>query len=119
MKTRRFMYGLAATLFSTVALQSYAALISVESKVLEVWIRDWGMHVLLEPTVQIAGLQCTGGNVRAPLISLTDPKYKTAKDTLLLAYTLKSKVRFFFDTTTPCFGSEYPYLFAVDALALP
>ncbi len=122
MKSRRFARGLVAALFSTVALQSSAALVSVQSKVLEIWTRDWGMHVVLEPSVvsQLGGLQCTNvDNLRTPLIAITDPNYKTNKEALQLAYVLKTNVRVFFETSKPCLGSQYPFIYAVDSLPLP
>jgi hypothetical protein len=121
MKARRFIYRMAAGLFAGVAIQSFAGLISVQTKPVELWPREWGMHVLIESTAvaQMTGLQCTGGNLTYPVILQTDPNYKTYRDALMLAYTLKGNVRLFFDTAKPCWNGQFPYIYAIDVLAQP
>ena len=53
MKPTRYVFSLVAVLFASTALHSSAAILSVQSKVLEVWVRDWGMHVVLASRGQV------------------------------------------------------------------
>jgi len=119
MKSRHFFYQLFVILFSTMALQSFAALVVIQTKVTELWPRDWGFHVVMESQTlsQLTTLQCTGNNLQYPLVLLTNPNYKTYKDTIMLAYTLKRNIRVFFENSTPCAAGVYPIIYAVDLLA--
>lgn len=119
MKSRHLFYQLFAILFSTMALQSFAALVSIQTKVIELWPRDWGFHFVIDSQTlsQLTTLQCTGNNLQFPVIQITNPNYKTYKDTILLAYTLKRTIRIYFDNSTPCANGVYPIIYAIDLLA--
>jgi hypothetical protein len=123
MRVRRLTYRLAAGLFSAVALQSFAVVFSVQTKVAEVWTRDWGTHPVMDTTtlttMSAQGFPCSGNYLRSPVTLLTDPNHKTYRDTLLLAYTLKSDVKIFFDTSKPCYNLAFPAIIGVDLVPLP
>lgn len=118
MKSRHLFYQLFAILFSTMALQSFAALVNIQTKVAEIWTRDWGFHFVIESQTlsQLTTLQCTGNGLQYPFVLLTNPNYKSYKDTIMLAIALKRNIRVYFDTSTPCL-SGVPVIYAIDLLA--
>ena len=114
---------LAATIFGVSATTSFAGLINVQTKVVELWPREWGFHIVIEPTPasSLAGLGVVCAAPNYPVFLLTKPDYKTTKDALFLAYTLKKTIRIHIETTPPagvpvCYGSNYPTIYAVDVL---
>ena len=123
MKSSRIVYVLAASIFGFSATTSFAALVNVQTKVLELWPREWGFHIVIEPAPasSLAGMGVVCNSPSYPVFLLTKPDYKTTRDALFLAYTLKKTIRIHIDTTPPagvplCYGSNYPTIYAVDVL---
>jgi hypothetical protein len=125
MKVSRLTYRLAVGLFSAVALQSFAATFYVQTKVSEVWVREYGTHAVMDvstlSTMGAQGLACSGNNLRLPIVvpSATDLNQKMFRDTLLMAYALKTDVRVTFDTSRACFNLAFPVIIGVDMVAQP
>jgi hypothetical protein len=125
MKTRRFFLRLAVALFSLAAMQSFAAEPKyVRTTVQTMLHRDFGTHFYLSPAVaelvRTAGLACpqsTGLN--APVILLSGANYKTFRDTIMLAHSLKEEVNMIFDPATPCYLGLFPVVFGVDLVGSP
>jgi hypothetical protein len=119
----RMVRSLAVVAFCLAANTSFAELISIDSKVLQLLPRDWGLSVRIEPIaaqeLQTKGVSCADNSL--PVIELNKPSYKTSKDALLLAYAMKKKVRFYIErvaTSAPegavCLGGFAPKIYAID-----
>jgi hypothetical protein len=115
--------SLAVIAFCLAANTSFAELVSVDSKVIQLLPRDWGLSVRIEPTavqeLQTKGVSCIDNSV--PVIELNKPSYKTTKDALLLAYSMKKKVRFYIERVAAsapdgvvCLGGYAPKIYAID-----
>jgi hypothetical protein len=119
----RMVRSLAVVALCLAANTSFAELVAVDSKVLQLLPRDWGLSVRIEPTaaqeLQTKGVSCVDNS--APVIELSKPSYKTTKDALLLAYSMKKKVRFYVEkvpASAPegvvCLGGYAPKIYAID-----
>lgn len=123
MKTPRILSIFAVAFFCLSASTSFATLINVQTKVVQLWPREWGFHIVIEPaaSASLAGLGLSCNAPQYPVWLLGKPDYKTTKDALFLAYTLNRSVRIHLDTTPPageplCYGSNYPRIYAIDVL---
>jgi hypothetical protein len=119
----RLVRSLAVTVVCFAANTSFADLVSIDSKVLQLLPRDWGLSVRIEPAVaqelQTKGVSCADNSL--PVFELNKPSYKTSKDALLLAYSMKKRVRFYIErvaTSAPegavCLGGFAPKIYAID-----
>jgi hypothetical protein len=115
--------SLAVVAFSLAANTSFAELVEVNTKIIQLLPRDWGLHVRLEPAatqlLQSNGISCVDNSV--PVIELTKANYKTMKDSLMLAYSMKKKVTIFIEKVPAlasegavCLGGYAPKIYALD-----
>lgn len=117
------MIAMAALCLS--AHQALAQLGTTTTKVVEILPREWGMHIRIEPA---AASSLTSGGVACPVninpaYMADKADYKTVKDSILLAYSLKKTIRLYFDlnptnlAVTPlCLYGNYPRIYAIDVL---
>jgi hypothetical protein len=119
----RMVRSLAVSVVCLAANTAFAELVAVDSKVLQLLPRDWGLSVRIEPAVaqelQAKGVSCADNSV--PVIEINKPGYKTSKDALLLAYAMKKKVRFYIERVPAlapegavCLGGFAPKIYAID-----
>jgi 3-hydroxyisobutyrate dehydrogenase-like beta-hydroxyacid dehydrogenase len=124
MKTRRFFLRFAVALASVTAMQSFAEVRYVRTTVQTMLHRDYGTHFYLSPTVtqavKDAGLACPqSANLNAPVVLFSAVNYKTYRDTMMLAHSLKVDVNMIFDTTTPCLFGVFPVVNFIDLVGNP
>jgi hypothetical protein len=124
MKTRRFFLRFAVALFSLAAMQSFAEIRYVRTTVQTMLHRDYGTHFYLSPAVtdlvKAAGLACPiSDKFSIPVVLFSSVNYKTYRDSMMLAHSLKEEVNMIFDTTTPCVLGGYPVVNFVDLVGNP
>jgi hypothetical protein len=119
----RLSGSLAVIVFCLAANTSFAELVSVDTKIVQLLPRDWGLQVRIEPAavqmLQSKGVACIDNSV--PVIELIRPNYKTIKDSLLLAYSMKKKVTIYVERVAAlapeavvCLGGYAPKINAID-----
>jgi hypothetical protein len=124
MKTRRFFLRFAVALASLAAMQSFAEVRYVRTTVQTMLHRDYGTHFYLSPAVtqlvKDAGLACPqSASLNSPVVLFSAVNYKTYRDSMMLAHSLKEEVNMIFDTTTPCAFGVYPVVNFVDIVGNP
>jgi hypothetical protein len=124
MKTRRFFLRFAVALFSLAAMQSFAEVRYVRTTVQTMLHRDYGTHFYLSPAVtqlvKNAGLACPqSAEMNAPVVLFSSVNYKTYRDSMMLAHSLKEEVNMIFNTDTPCYLGVYPVVNFVDLVGNP
>jgi hypothetical protein len=119
----RVLRSLVLAVACLAANTSFAELVTVDSKVIQLLPRDWGLSVRIEAAVaqelQGKGVACVDNSL--PVIEINKPSYKTSKDALLLAYAMKKKVRFYIEKVpvlapegAVCLGGFAPKIYAID-----
>ena len=111
----------ATLIFSLTATSAFAQLAVVTTKVLEMSPRDWGFHITIETASAtiLTGQGVTCGINNAPVFLLTKPDYKSTRDALMLAYSMRKTIRIYVDKSpgaTVCLSSNFPIIYAIDVL---
>ena len=82
----------------------------VETKVVEIWPRSYGLHFVIDTTAYdaLTLTNCSANNKRNPVSLLTDANQKTYKETIMLAYAMNRSLRVYFDPQNACTANGYP-----------
>lgn len=120
----RFLSCMSALALWVAATSAGAALVAVDTKILNLMPRDWGLHVRIETSVSgtLAGLGIACLEPSIPVYLPARADYKSAKDALYLAYAMKKTVKIYFDNAPSpenapiCLSGHYPKILSIDVL---